>query len=374
MTGLVVAHHTAITYGGSGGWFYRELPTSGSSASSIALTLFCSVNQAFVMGLFFLIAGYLTPAALERKGPWRYLADRLRRLGLPLLLFGFVIGPFTLALAGTARGLPLRERWAAQLAEHRYEPGPLWFCQALLLFALGAVLWRVLRAALVHPAAAADVPAASTPSAATDRTALPAPWTWWAAALAVGAVAFALRLAWPTGTATLGSMQWGYFASYVFLFALGCRAWPGRWLERLPAAQVRHWRLVTRWALPLLPLTGLALGALQGAQLHFDGGWSLPALVYAFWEPLVAWGLIAALLQRFRLRHNQPQPRWDTLTPLAYAAFVLHAPVLVATSLALRGWGAPALLKFAVVAPLALALSLALGAALRRVPGVAQVL
>jgi peptidoglycan/LPS O-acetylase OafA/YrhL len=29
VTLLVVFHHTAITYGGSGGWFYREVPQSG---------------------------------------------------------------------------------------------------------------------------------------------------------------------------------------------------------------------------------------------------------------------------------------------------------------------------------------------------------
>lgn len=357
LTVLVVAHHSAITYGASGGWFYRELPSSGSAAS-IALTLFCSVNQAFFMGLFFLIAGYLTPASLARKGPARFLADRALRLGLPLLLFGALIGPATVALAGTARGLPFGERFVSLLQRGTWEPGPLWFCQALLLFALATVAVQRLRPGWFQPSCerTLDIP--------PDRA-------WWAAALGVGVVAFALRLAWPVGRSQWG-MQWGYFASYVFLFALGLRAWRGRWLERLPAEQVRRWRWVMRLALPVLPLTGLALGALRGVALHFEGGWSLPAAVYAWWEPLVVWGLIAALLQRFRLRHNGPSPRWDALTPLAFAAFVVHAPVLVALSLALRGWAAPALLKFAVVAPLAVIASLALGAALRRIPGVAR--
>ena len=29
LTVLVLLHHTAITYGAIGGWFYRELPTDG---------------------------------------------------------------------------------------------------------------------------------------------------------------------------------------------------------------------------------------------------------------------------------------------------------------------------------------------------------
>ena len=67
LTVLVIAHHTAITYGGSGGWFYREVHDGGAPLS-LAFTLFCSINQAFFMGLFFLLAGYFSPPALAAKG------------------------------------------------------------------------------------------------------------------------------------------------------------------------------------------------------------------------------------------------------------------------------------------------------------------
>ena len=56
MTALVVIFHAAITYGGSGGWFYHEVQSSGSP-SSLLLTLFCGTNQAYFMGFFFLLAG-----------------------------------------------------------------------------------------------------------------------------------------------------------------------------------------------------------------------------------------------------------------------------------------------------------------------------
>jgi hypothetical protein len=36
-------HHTAITYGALGGWFYHELPPSATLSSEI-LTLFCTTN------------------------------------------------------------------------------------------------------------------------------------------------------------------------------------------------------------------------------------------------------------------------------------------------------------------------------------------
>jgi len=81
-TFLVVLHHTAITYGAIGGWYYKEVPTDGS-LSSMVLVFFCTFNQAGFMGMLFLLAGYYTPASLETKGSLNFLRDRLRRLGVP---------------------------------------------------------------------------------------------------------------------------------------------------------------------------------------------------------------------------------------------------------------------------------------------------
>jgi len=81
VTLLVVFHHTAVTYGGAGSWYYRESTgVFGRDPTATALTLFCAINQAYFMGVFFLLAGYVTPPAYERKGAARYLRDRAVRL------------------------------------------------------------------------------------------------------------------------------------------------------------------------------------------------------------------------------------------------------------------------------------------------------
>lgn len=350
LTALVVLHHTAITYGGSGGWFYREV-RDGGTPTSLVLTLFCAVNQAFFMGLFFLLAGLFTPDALARKGTWRFLQDRFVRLGLPLLVFGFGLGPLALALAR----LPAGEGFAFDAG--RFVIGPLWFAWALLLFALGFVAWRAWRP---EPAAQPARP-------------LPSSRAWLAAALAVGAAALAIRQAVPVGREVAG-LQLGYFASYLFLFALGLVAARTRWLDRLEAAQARRWGLVALVSLPWLFVAAALGGALEGRPVDFAGGLGLPAVVYAFWEPFVAWGLIAMLVLVFRERFDAPSPRWQRWGSQAYGAFVVHAPVLVAISVALAGWGAPPALKFVVVGTAAVVASFAIAAALHRVPGVDRVL
>lgn len=179
MTALVILHHTAITYGASGGWFYNELKPSGSVSSSL-LTLFCATNQAYFMGIFFLLAGYFTPGSLERKGYGRFICDRFLRLGVPLLVFIVVVGPLTAAIVNAARGDSFWGTFVWLWNHSRIINGPMWFVQALLMFTLVYCGWRAM---------------AGAPLAGAERTPTPLPANrWWIlSALAVGAAALAIR-------------------------------------------------------------------------------------------------------------------------------------------------------------------------------------
>ena len=120
LTLLVLFHHSAVTYGAMGSWFYQEIEPS-HAPSSLILTLFAAYNQAFFMGLFFLIAGSLTPGAIARHGAAQYLRERLIRLGAPAPHFhsraGTVHGG-----AGADRERPcfFRDAWPAREARSNH--------------------------------------------------------------------------------------------------------------------------------------------------------------------------------------------------------------------------------------------------------------
>lgn len=327
LTLLVLFHHAAITYGASGDWYYVEVP-AGHGLTSLLLSLFTGFNQAFFMGLLFLLAGYFTPGAVERHGPVVYLGERALRLGLPLVLYVVLLSPVTMALAGTARGRPFAATFVAVWTRGRVEPGPLWFCEALLIF---ACLYLALRTVAPGMARAR---ACSFPS---DRTLA-------LAAFGTGCAAFALRLVWPTGT-TLLHLQLGYFASYVLLFAAGCAAasWPN--LDRAPAPQRRLWIVIACATFPVMPVAvvlGNHVAWLAGSQ---SGGWTLQAAVYALWEPFLAWGVIMALLHLSSRWPGAPHRAWRSLSRRAYAIYIIHPPVLVVLALAWRSVAAPPPLK-----------------------------
>jgi peptidoglycan/LPS O-acetylase OafA/YrhL len=356
MTALVLLHHTAITYGATGGWYFHELKPS-STLSSLLLTLFAATNQAYFMGFFFLLAGYFTPPSLERKGYGRFLGDRFLRLGLPLLVYGLVLNPLTSAMVNgaTADGFWPCIQWYWR--NKVFGNGPLWFAQALLIFSLAYGAWRAIFGANLTGA---------------QREARPVPrYGWWLLnALGVGAAALAIRQFVPTGK-NVFELQLGYFASYIYLFALGIAAWRFDWLRQLNWKQARPWIVTAIVAWPVLPVSiGLAMKA---GPANFSGGLSWPAIVYAFWEPFLAFGTIVAWILIFRERMNQPSALWSWLGRRAYAVYIVHPPVLVGVCLLLHAWAAPALVKFGVSGLLACVACWLISDPLVRLPGLRKV-
>ncbi len=335
MIALVIVFHTAITYGSIGGWFYHEIGSSWTP-SSLLLTLFVVTNQAYFMGFFFLLAGYFTPASLERKGYARFIGDRFLRLGLPLAGFVLILGPLTVALVEFARGDGFLST-IVWLWQHKvFINGPLWFVQALLLFSLAYCAWRAVFGAALRE---------------SERTPKPVPaYRWWLlSAIGAAAAALAIRQFVPAGKNIIG-LQFGYFSSYIFLFAAGIAAWRYDWLRQLTWKHARPWVITLLIAWPCMPVGMTVARSLNGpGESNFFGGLSWPAILYACWEPFVAWGLIAAWLLVFREHLNQPSAFWAWLNRRAYAVYIIHPPVLVGIALLLHSWVAPALVKWGVV-------------------------
>lgn len=359
MTVLVILHHTAITYGAPGGWYYNELRPSGS-ASSLLLTFFVATNQAYFMGFFFLLAGYFTPPALERKGYARFIGDRFLRLGLPLLAFIVLLGPLTDAIVTAYQGKGFWPTFAYLWNHKIIGNGSLWFAQALLIFSIGYCAWRAL---------------AGAPLAQVERTSKPVPATiwWFVSAIGVGAGALAIRQFVPTGVNVFG-LQLGYFSSYLFLFALGIAAWRSDWLRRLEWKHARVFVIGLVVTLPAMPAAIFVARALNGlGKSNFGGGLSWPAIFYALWEPFVAWGLIALWLLIFRARMNQPSVFWAWLNRRAYAVYIIHPPILVGLSLLLHPWVAPALIKFCTTGALSCVACWLIADPLVRLPGLRRV-
>jgi hypothetical protein len=168
--------------------------------------------------------------------------------------------------------------------------------------------------------------------------------------LACGALAFALRLAMPVGRAFF-HMQIGYFASYLLLYYGGCWMADRHMLESVEWAHARRWVWLALAVYPVLWLCAAFAGAFDGDA--WRGGWHLPALLYAFWEPFIAAGVILGSLALFRRHLSEPGRVWRRLADDSFVAFVIHPPLVVASSWLVQPLSNAPLLRFILAAPLA---------------------
>lgn len=95
------------------------------------------VIHLFRMSLFMMLAGYFARLTLHRKGLRAFAADRLRRIGLPVIVFWpFVVLPLgILAVVGAAvrgQGTPQAPPSSENSVLAALDPGHMWFLVVLL--------------------------------------------------------------------------------------------------------------------------------------------------------------------------------------------------------------------------------------------------
>ena len=80
------------------------------------------------MSLFFFISGYFSPTSCDRKGVKLFLKDKFKRLGVPFIVYTFILGP-SLDAAIHYKFVSSTDTWV-------YLPnwGPCWFLAWLLIF------------------------------------------------------------------------------------------------------------------------------------------------------------------------------------------------------------------------------------------------
>ncbi|REK74178.1 acyltransferase family protein [Paenibacillus paeoniae] len=357
LTILVIIFHTSIAYGAAGSWILEDVDKSEINATIVLLTIFTAVCQSFFMGLFFFISSYFFPISYERKGAVQFLRGRLVRLGIPLLIYYFVIGPMTVWFAKFRDHQTLVQFYKDNVWSFRWTFfGPTWFLEASIFFALFYILFRFI-----------------TKGRLKKKSILfPNGKTLVAVAFALGLIAFVVRLVYPTGTGPL-ELQLGYFPSYILLFIAGIIAQKQGWLEQIPEKLQRIWTWVAIGMIPVLPLGLILTGGLEG-DIHFEGGFNIQALLYAMWEPFICLGIILFLLSFFQRRFNKTNRLSKWLSENAYTVYLIHPPIIVGWTLAFHGIGLPAIVKWIIVSALSVCACFIVASAIRALPYVRRVL
>lgn len=352
LTILVVLDHVA----------FFSLADPGSSTNPLARVLFLAfilINEGYFMGLFFLVSGYLTPAAFDRKGPASFLKDRLLRLGIPLVVGMFVVVPiatwvtrYAMRAGLTAGSLITPFTW--QDYPKLVSPGHLWFLELLLVFDFGYAVWRLAtRGRKPRPI--------SDPSFPSYRQI-------GVFVLALALVTCLFRIVVPYGTTAVGLASPYELPQYLSFFVLGTVAYRRNWLRTLPGAKGKVGLVVA----PLVTLVLFPLALSGGAGYTGLGDWHSAA--YTLWEAALAVGMGLGLVALFRRLFDRPGWLGRFTARSAYAVYIIHLPIVALLVLALRGLPLGALPKSGLVAILAVPLCFATAYLVRKLPLASRVL
>jgi glucan biosynthesis protein C len=177
------------------------------------------------------------------------------------------------------------------------------------------------------------------------------------AALALGAVNFAVRgwYAWDQWL-LWHAVEPAHVPLYVLFMIGGILAYRNGWLETVSPSLVRVWGLITVVGLCGIPVF---IATLDYGSL--GGGFTAPALLYAFWEAFLSIGICTCMLIVFKHRWNTTGRIKAALAKNVYTVYLIQIPIILFwQSRFIQGGvlipvGLPPLLQFILVGVLATA-------------------
>ena len=281
---LVIFHHAASIAGLDP--FPINLPrvVQSEQYQYEILGRFQSANQGFFMGLYFFISAYFVVPSYNKKGKWFFLRDKLKRLGIPVLLTIFIIDPVVLYLCDEYPFVQSMQNsftiYGEMLKSFNIVLGVTWFCWTLIVFNTGYVVYR-----MVAP-----------PEAAT-RTGKTLPSLFMMVAFAIAMIPFdylGLYVMNVVGRDFLGFHLLKFFPMYIAMYCFGIKAYNNQWIEQITHKTAFIWIVI----------------------------WIVAMIFHAI--PFETIGMSIFLLYNFKRLFNAKTEWTQRMSRAAYAAYIIQ--------------------------------------------------
>jgi len=352
---LVVLHHSFITYGAPGGWYYQQ--KSVHMAAQFPMTIFVATNQSFFMGFFFFLSALFVAPSYQKKGTAKFITDRLKRLGIPLVFYSLILSPILIYLVqrfGKGASYSFTEFLAG--FHDWIDFGVLWFVAALLIFNLVYLLLQ-------------NIPWRFKFKWPTNVQLL-------LIGILIGLASFITRLWFPTGlTLQPLGFQLGYFPQYIVFFIAGLIASNNKWLDQLSLKQGKSMKYMAIIMIVIvLPALFVWYLAVKFPINSFNGGWNVVSLAYSLWEQVTGVMISVALLCIAKFKWNDATPFSKKLSANAFAVYIFHPLVLISLALLAQSWAIYPEFKLLIVGPAAVIGSFLFAALIRKIKVVRDII
>ncbi len=350
---LVVLLHFNITYGAPGDWYYSE--SNASMPELIFQAMFNITNQSFFMGMFFFISAYFTAGSIRRKSSGKFLKDRLVRLGIPLIVFYFLLNPLT----NWINYYFIKDE-SYTLIDFITSPrawgfGPMWFVETLLIFTFLYMLIRKAKWKIKIP--------------------FPGIGAIIFSAFLVGLAQYIIRIWLPVGwSLPHTNLQFPFFIQYIFMLIFGVIAYDNNWLESITYKLGIRWFIFAQFLILIVLPASLYFGGQNAGIEIFLGGGTWQSFFWAIWEQVNGFAMIIGLLGIAKKYFNAQGSFATQLSNSAYGVYIIHPPIIVGIAAIFLGWDINQLPKFVLLAPVAIFSCFALAWILKQIPGVKNVI
>ena len=362
LTLVVLLHHAVIPYT----HFGHTDPKSWIGFDAVVLA-----TDSFFMAMFFFLSGLFVWPGLGHKAPAIFLRDRLLRLGLPFAIAALTVIPIAY-YAFSLRQHPeigFSEFWWKMVTVGPWPSGPIWFVWVLLAFDLTASLLYRVSAHLVDPINR------------LSQRGFDQPAVFFLFLLAVSALAYipALLYFGPSHWFEFGpfSVQASRVLLYATYFFVGAGIGAVNFERGVLGANGQLAKSSWGWvAVTIIPYCLMWVMIYIKREILGNPDPQPPWYLtfYGFFFVAFSAAILFAILAYF-LKFKQSG--WSMLDPMqgdAYGMFLVHYPIVLWLQYWLFDYDLPAIVKAAIAFVLTVALSWALTAALRKIPGANRVL
>jgi len=304
-TELVLLHHISIAFGGHGDvqWILVLGQYPGNTFGNLLTAWLVIPNQSWFMCMLFFVGGLFIPSSLERKGITEFVRDKLKRLGLPLVVSYFVVSPLSSGLRGVVLG------GGGMLSYMQFSQDVTWFLGALLIFSISYSILPLPQVSLPMPSAAQVISACA---------ALGAVQGW------ISYCSFSLL--------NVGPSPCGALPFDVAFFAAGCVAKRSGWMEDIQSMAPRDYWTARLAALVALVGAGVAVATIGLAEV-LAGLW--PQVLVGAWLGVMTGGLSVSVLHFFAVHCNSSSRFQKMAGESQYAVYVLQTIVIPTVMLTL---------------------------------------